>query len=136
MKKVIAIVERSNESLYSVYALGLKHIALSGQGNSVEEAVEDMKIALDEIIEMYKEEEITLPDELSEDLVFEYKYDIPSLFNFFEVINVSAFAKQIGINASLLRQYRNGLAFASQKQLDKIRSGLKNLGTQLTEAQL
>ncbi len=136
MKKVTAVIEKSSEGLYSVYANGLKQVALNGQGDSVEEAIEDMSSALDEIIDLYMEERMQLPDELLEDIEFEYKYDIPSLFNFFDMINVSAFSKQIGINPSLMRQYKNGIAFASRKQVEKIRTGIKNLGLQLNGVEL
>jgi predicted RNase H-like HicB family nuclease len=40
MKKVTAVIEKSSEGLYSVYDSGLKQVALNGQGDSVEEAIQ------------------------------------------------------------------------------------------------
>ena len=44
---------------------------------------------------------------------------------------VSAFAKYIGMNASLLRQYASGAKIPKTKALAKIREGLQKLGNEL-----
>ncbi|MDP3432831.1 MAG: pilus assembly protein HicB, partial [Bacteroidota bacterium] len=77
-----------------------------------------------------------VPLELQGNIEFEYKYDVPSLFNFFDEINMTTFSRKIGINASLLRRYKNGFAFASEKQVMKIKNGLHELGRQFSSAQL
>ena len=136
MKKILAIIEKGTDGMYSVYTPSTTSTVLNGQGNTVEEAIEDMKEAMREVIEAYQEADGKVPDELQGPLEFEYKYDVPSLFNHFDVLNLSAFSKKIGINASLLRQYKNGLAFASGKQVEKIKNGLHELGRQLSAAQL
>ncbi len=80
------------------------------------------------------ETEGKIPDELADNPEFEFKYDVPSLFDLFDEINITAFSRKLGINPSLMRQYKNGLAFASKKQIDKIKSGFKELGNQLIAA--
>jgi hypothetical protein len=71
---------------------------------------------------------------LDGELRFQYRYDIASLFDYFDEINISSFARKNGINESLLRKYRNRLAFASERQRKKIESGLHRLGQSLSEA--
>ncbi|KAA6325453.1 hypothetical protein EZS27_025333, partial [termite gut metagenome] len=43
-------------------------------------------------------------------------------------------AEKAGINDSLLRQYKNGLAFASEKQALKLQDCLHQLGNELSTA--
>jgi hypothetical protein len=50
-------------------------------------------------------------------------------------INVSSFAKQIGINKSLLARYIYGIKTPSEKRRREIEEGLHQLATQLSRAQ-
>ncbi|MFV0376911.1 MAG: type II toxin-antitoxin system HicB family antitoxin [Mangrovibacterium sp.] len=136
MKKILVIIEKGTDGLYSAYTPDLKSTVLNGQGYTVDEAIEDMKVSMEEVTEVYQESTGKVPDELHGPIEFEYRYDVPSLFNYFDTINLASFSKKVGINASLLRQYKNGLAFASKKQVDKIKAGLHDLGKQLIAAQL
>lgn len=136
MKKILVIIEKGTDGMYSAYTPDTKSTVLNGQGNSVEEAIADLKVSMEEIVESYLETEGQLPEELQGAIEFEYKYDVPSLFNFFDEINMTTFSKKIGINASLLRRYKNGFAYASEKQVVKIKNGLHELGKQLSSAQL
>jgi hypothetical protein len=68
------------------------------------------------------------------EITFEWRYDLQSFFNYFSVLNVSELARKSGINASLLRQYRNGLAKASESQYDKIRKCIHQIGHELETA--
>jgi hypothetical protein len=95
-----------------------------------------MKTALEEVKESFVEEGKPLPEDLTGEMKFEFKYDIASLFDYFDEINISSFARKNGINESLLRKYRNRLAFASERQRKKIESGLHRLGRSLCEATL
>lgn len=136
MKKILVIIEKGSDGLFSAYTPETKSTVLNGQGSTVEEAINDMKEALQEVIELYQETEEKVPNELQGPVEFEYKYDIPSVFNHFDEINLTTFSRKIGVNPSLLRQYKNGLAFASKKQAEKIKKGLHELGRQLSSAQL
>ena len=78
--------------------------------------------------------------ELDEDISFEsFYYDDaePSVMQRFFLthpeINVAGFAKSIGINASLLRNYINGFKKPSKEREEKILSGLHLLGKELSE---
>ena len=136
MKKILVIIEKGTDGRFSAYTPDTKSTILNGQGNTVEEAIDDLKVAMNEIIESYQETEGQVPEELQGTTEFEYKYDVPSLFNFFDEINMTTFSRKIGINASLLRRYKNGFAFASQKQVDKFKVGLHDLGKQLSSVQI
>lgn len=136
MKKILAIIEKGTDGMFSVYTPETESTVLNGQGETAQEAIDDMKVAMEEVIESYQETEGQVPEELQGDIEFEYRYDVPSLFNFFNEINMTTFSKKIGINASLLRRYKNGFAFASEKQIMKIKNGLHELGKQLSSAQL
>ncbi|HAH25351.1 MAG TPA: hypothetical protein DCL77_16615 [Prolixibacteraceae bacterium] len=136
MRKILVIIEKGTDGLFSAYTPETKSTVLNGQGTTVEEAMNNMKESMQEVIELYQETEQEVPDELQEPIEFEYKYDIPSVFNHFDEINLTTFSRKIGINPSLLRQYKNGLAYASKKQAEKIKKGLHELGKQLSSTQL
>ena len=62
---------------------------------------------------------------------FEYKYDIASLFNYYNFINVSKFARMVGINASLMRQYKSGNQYISENQISKIEEALHKMANEI-----
>jgi len=61
------------------------------------------------------------------------KYDMPSFFNFYDVINSKALAKRAGMSQSLLSQYTNGIKPVSEKQVQKVFNAIKQLGKELYE---
>jgi predicted RNase H-like HicB family nuclease len=134
MKKILAIIEKGIDDQYSVYTPETESTVLNGQGPTVDAAITDMKESLREVIESYQESGEIIPDELSGEIEFVYKYDIASLFNYFEEINLSSFARKNNLNESLLRKYKNRLAFASERQCKKIEAGLHKLGRSLCAA--
>lgn len=136
MKKILVIIEKGTDGIYSAYTPDTVSTILNGQGNTVADAIDDLKVSMEEVIESYQETDGQVPPELQGNIEFEYKYDVPSLFNFFDEINMTTFSRKIGINASLLRRYKNGFAFASEKQVMKIKNGLHELGRQFSSAQL
>lgn len=69
-----------------------------------------------------------------EEIEVEYRYDIPSFFNDFDWINVSAFAKLAGVNESKMRAYKSGAVTASEKTLTKINDAVKTIATTLSAA--
>ena len=84
---------------------------------------------------MVKKEQGSLP--LQYELIqIDFKYDLESFFNYFDWINVSKFATAAGINESKMRQYKSGLAFASEKTTTKILNTIKKLGAELSTASL
>lgn len=66
----------------------------------------------------------------------DYKFDLSSLFEYYKMINVSAFARFVGINDTLMRQYRKGNTYISDAQLRKIEDGIHKLGHEFSRLQL
>ncbi len=58
------------------------------------------------------------------------------LSNILKEINVSAFARSIGMNESLLRKYTNGIAKPSDKQLKRIETAIHELGNRLKKVKI
>lgn len=129
--KAIALIEKGKEGKYHIYSKNLKSFII-GEGETVEEAKADFENTANEIIETYTPE--TLPKEL-QNLSFEYHYDMGALFNYYDFINVTKFAKRVGISESLMRRYKIG-EYISQTQLSKIESALHSIGKDISEIKL
>ena len=125
MKTIKAIIEKSEDGGYGIYAPSIK--GAYGYGLTEEEAKEDFLDILNEQAEYYKEKKGTYPEWYSDALTFEFKYDFSAFFQAFPFFNVSQFANAIGINPSLMRKYKEGLAFASEKQKSIIQDKFKEL---------
>lgn len=128
--KVTAIVEMWDDKTISIYVPDFDGFSLNGQGTTVEEAKRALAQAVDDYKAVFESEGKPVPESLS-NIEFEYKYDIASFFDNFKFINVSAFAKYAGINASLMRQYKQRLAFASEKQKAKIETAVHAIGAEM-----
>lgn len=113
MTEIKAIIEKGEDGLFSIYTENIP--GLYGSGLTESEAREDFEEVLEEQIEFYEEREGKKP-EWGEDYKIVYEYSLTGFFLAFPFINVSEFAKAVGVNPSLMRQYKNGLAFASEKQ--------------------
>jgi len=124
-------IEKQNDGTYIAYSVNVRGLSCIGTGDTVAEAKEDFANSLEELAEDMTAEEkerlITKPV---------FHFDISSLFEYYKVINVSAFAKIIGMNDTLLRQYKKGNTYISDKQLSKIENGIHKLGQELCALQL
>ena len=129
-----ALIEKGKDGTYGIFTPDINSTII-GEGNTVEEAKADFENSVREILCFYEEDGKPLPDELK-DIQFEYKYDVSSVFNFYDCINISRFARRAGINASLMRQYSTGKAYISGKQIEKIERTFHNLGKELSAIKL
>jgi predicted RNase H-like HicB family nuclease len=130
MKTTTALIEMGEDGTYTIYPSELNSIIL-GEGDTVEEAKKDFENSVREIFQMYEEDNMKLPDELV-GVEFEYKYDLPSFFRCYSLLNASELARKIGINASLMRQYKRGIAPISQERIGTIEKAINELGRELT----
>ena len=64
------------------------------------------------------------------------RFHLVQFFTLYKVINTSALAARIGISQSLLSQYANGIKVPSQKQANRILTGIHELGKELTYMEL
>jgi hypothetical protein len=134
--KILAVIEKGKDGLYSVYTNSeISNHCFGGFGENVEIAKKDFKESIEEAKKSIKNETGNVPSEFK-DLQIEFKYDLESFFNYFDWINVSKFATVAGINESKMRQYKSGLAFASEKTTNKILKTIKKLSAELSAASL
>jgi predicted RNase H-like HicB family nuclease len=134
-KKVTAVIEASKTG-YGIY-VEEDDLPLTSYGDTIEEAKADLDSVLQTMIAFYKDRSEPLPPAYNKGkLSFEFKYDIASIFNHFGMLDATGLAKKIGMNASLLRQYKVGKALASDKQKEKIEAGLHQLGRELLSVRL
>mgnify|MGYP001629645451 FL=1 len=133
--KTTAIVEMWDDKTISIYVPEFDGFSLNGQGKTVDEAKESLRLALEDYKTMLAEIGKDVPDTLRS-IDFEYKYDIASFFECFKFISVSTFAKYAGINPSLMRQYKQRIAFASETQKAKIEQAIHKAGKELISVQL
>lgn len=103
-------------------------------GRTIDEAIKNVKDAIAEHISALKEYGENVPEMFTnEPYEYQVKYDLQTLFEKFNVINKTVLAEKAGMNSSLLRQYSNGLAFASEKQKLKIENAIHEIGSGLLE---
>jgi predicted RNase H-like HicB family nuclease len=128
-RNVVVIVEASKTG-FGVYSDDLPGV--TGYGKTVAEAKRDMEEAIAELLEGKSPD----PALNGGNLEFTYKYDLESVFQHFGMLNLTSLSERIGLNASLLRQYKNGIVPASEKQKQRIEKGLHDLGRDLLSVRL
>ena len=132
--KTVALIEKGKDGSFGIYTPYLESTII-GSGATVAAAKADFDQSVEEVLAAFAESGEPLPEELK-DIEFEYRYDIASVFNFFDYINVSRFAIHAGVNASLLRQYKSGGTYISEKQALKIETALHQCGEELMSLSL
>ena len=134
-KKAVIIIEKGLDGGYSVFPSDDIKSGISGDGATVEEAKADFLRSFEEVVRFLQEDGLPVPDDMK-DVVFEFRYDLSSLFNYYSFFNVTQLAKRLGINPSLMRQYKSGKAYISDKQVSKIEEGIHRLGRELMNIKL
>lgn len=127
-------IEKQSDGTYIAYNTTGDKVQLIGTGETVREAKDDFFNSIEEVKESYVDLGDKMPSCLSEEV--EFRFDISSLFEYYSMLNVSALGRYLGINDSLMRQYRNGSAQISDKQLEKIEAGIRRLGSELAALRL
>ncbi|MBR1932678.1 MAG: hypothetical protein IJ841_03230 [Prevotella sp.] len=126
-KRLLAIVERGrgkgNFTCFTPETV--ENCGFGGGGSSARAVMEDTYLSLQEMKEMKAEEGIVLPD-----IEFDFRFDVGAFFDYYP-IDVTAFAKYIGMNASVLRQYVTGLREPKEDTIKRIREGIDKLSRDL-----
>lgn len=122
-------IEKQSDGSYIAYNTTGDKVTLIGTGATVKEAKEDFFNSISEVIGDYEECGDDIPACLKEDVSFHF--DISSLFEYYPFFNVSALGRYLGINPSLMRQYKKGDTPISDSQLAKIESGVHRLAKEL-----
>ena len=133
-KTMKVIIEKQEDGSFIAYNTEEADLSLIGTGNTVSEAKTDFFNSIKEVKEVLTDEGKEIPAALQ--TAPEFSFDISSLFEYYPVLNMSAFARFIGINETLMRQYKQGKTYISDKQLLKIENGIHNLGKEFSELKL
>lgn len=120
MKKIKAIIEKANDGGISIYSEDVS--GAYGFGLTEQEAKDDFISVLEEQAEYYKERHGEFPSWYKSGYSVEYVYDLSGFFEAFPFINASKFAKEIGINESVMRKYKGKIVTVSEKKKTLIQS--------------
>lgn len=127
MKVAVTVEKQAGEKNCSCFVdKKIDNCLLAGYGPTVDDAVADMLTARKELIEAGYD----IPE-----LEMSFSYDIWAFFDKYP-LNVSAIAKRIGINPSLMRQYVSGSRKPSAKRTGEIQAAIRSLGRELASASL
>ena len=120
MKNIKAIIEKADDGGISIYSEDVN--GAYGFGLTEKEAKDDFKIVLSEQAEYYKEIHGSYPNWYANGYSIDIVYDLSGFFEAFPFINASKFAKEIGMNESVMRKYKGKIITASEKQKAIIQS--------------
>lgn len=134
MERFIVSIEKDSDGTYIAYNTNGDGYVLIGRGDTVAEARTDFANSMKEVAESEMEHKGFVPEILTTEP--EYKFSLSSLFEYYSMLNVSAFARFLGINEALMRQYKKGDTYISDKQLQKIEDGIHKLGKEFSSLRL
>jgi len=134
MKKSVTIIVEKASDGFTAYVPELPGCITFG--NSLDEIKENIREAITLQLEGMKEDGEEIPFNLQEDFNIELKLDVAQVFNLYQSIHSTGFAKRIGMNQSLLSQYVNGIKKPSEKQARRILEGVVNFGRELSHIQV
>ena len=131
--KVIANVKREpGEKNFSCY-MNITELktGVLGLGSSAKAAINDMMSGWHDAVADFKDDGIEAPE-----LEIEYRFDVGSLFSFYDFVNIAGVAREIGINPSVMRQYAIGTRKPSTERKAEIMTGFKRLALKMQNAVL
>ncbi len=134
MNTVKAFIERDDDGTYSVY-VDLDDNSLNygiyGDGNTVEEAIEDFKLSYEGMKEIYKKDGKHFVE-----ANFSFAYDLTSFLEYYsKTFTYSALERLTGVNQTQLSQYVQGYRKPSKKTTQKIETALHNFAQELSQVQ-
>jgi hypothetical protein len=121
--KIALIIEKSEEMLWG--RVSYNDNLITESASNLSDLQKKFFTLLDDF-EGLKQEQIEL----------EYFYDVYSLFQQFDFLNITKVAVHANMNPSLLRQYASGVKNPSAEQASKIESTLHSLAEELRQAQV
>lgn len=128
MEKVIAKVEREpgERNFSCVLKVASVKVNVLGQGNTAKAAIADMLSGWEDAKTDLKEDGVNVPE-----LDIEYTFDVGSLFNYYDFINVAGVSREIGISQAVMRQYAVGSRKPSPERKQQIVQGIKSLAKKI-----
>lgn len=133
MIKVVANVEREpGEKNFSCHMnVEAINTGVLGVGPSAKAAMDDMISGWNDVEEYLREGNKEIPV-----LDIQYRFDVGSLFSYYNFLNIAGVAKEIGINPSVMRQYAIGVRKPSEERKTKIQHGFVKLAEKMRNAAL
>ena len=125
-KSAVNLIVEKTSTGFSAYA---EKYPVYTTGKSLTELKKNIAEALN-----LHHEEINLPY-VKQDQI-NIRLDLPQFFEYYKVINAKALSTRVGMNQSLLAQYVGGQKKPSQKQVEKIISGIRELGRELVDLEI
>ena len=115
------IIEKSEEGIWG--RVNYNDNLITEQADTLD----DLKLKLKMLLQDFEGVE-------PESIIFDIRYDVYSLFEQFDFLNISKVAKYADIHPGLLRQYASGVKNPSLNQAKKIEETLHKLAGQMQKA--
>ena len=128
--KVSVIIEQNSRGKYSAYINDERiTFGILGEGNTVNETIEDFKIGYQEMKETYQSAGKEIPK-----LEFNFKYDTASFLSAYSnILSLAGVSRLTGLNQGLLSHYVTGRKKPTQKTVSKIRNSVHEFGKSLCQ---
>lgn len=132
MKVEAKVAREPGERNFSCY-MHIKSLkcGVLGEGHSAKEAMDDMMRGWNDEEDELREQGKNIPE-----LEIVYRFDIGSLFNYYNFINVTGLSREINISPSVMRQYATGVRKPSPERKRAIISGIRSLATKMEAAEI
>jgi predicted RNase H-like HicB family nuclease len=128
MKTILVKIER-NEDGFGVYA---ENEVFTGMGDTLGEALENMKEGIRLYVETMKEARMPYPAYLDGGYEFKHEYDIQSMVSYYAgIVGFSGLEKITGIHQKQLGAYAKGESNPRKKQTERFIAGLHTFGAEL-----
>lgn len=119
------IVEKTRTG-YSAYS---EDGTIATVGDTYKELKENILEAYNLLLEEDKK-----PRATEKDIVI--KFDLAQFFEYYNGINILALSERMGINNTLISQYKTGKKYPSEKQVQRIFQGIKSYASELASIDL
>jgi predicted RNase H-like HicB family nuclease len=105
----------------------------TGQGKTINKLLQNVKDSIEDYIEHEGRKDKYWSKIKLDQVEFDIRYDVQSLFDEFNELKISSIAERAELNPSLMRQYASGTKFPSADQAKKIEIALHQLGSRLSQ---
>jgi len=131
--KVTVIIEQNRNGRYSAYISDERiTFGILGEGNTVADTIEDFKIGVEEMQELYVSEGKPFPE-----LEYDFKYDTASfLASYSKILSLAGLSRLTGLNQGQLSHYVTGRKKPTPRTVSKIRTSVHDFGKQLCQLEL
>lgn len=125
-------VEKGEDKTYSAFISGDNPLSfgLIGDGNTVQEAMDDFMQSFEDMKSYYKKSNMEFPENVN----FYFKYDMASFLAYYSKILTLAGLEQLtGVNQGQLSHYVTGRRKPSKKTVQKIEKELHNFASEISK---